>query len=90
MPFEKQEDPPEFRDDPPAFALEEVLLLRCGSADGEHFAGLKGFLAAIGRLGYSGAVVDRQVRRVCAGTDVVVNACISARKAVCQRDMKSG
>ena len=71
MPFEKQEDPPEFRDDPPAFALEEVLLLRCGSADGEHFAGLKGFLAAIGRLGYSGAVVDRQVRRVCAGTDVV-------------------
>ena len=71
MPFEKQEDPPEFRDDPPAFALEEVLLLQCGSADGEHFAGLKGFLAAIGRLGYSGAVVDRQVRRVCAGTDVV-------------------
>ena len=71
MPFEKQEDPPEFRDDPPAFALEEVLLLQCGSADGEHFAGLKGFLAAIGRLGYGGAVVDRQVRRVCAGTDVV-------------------
>ena len=71
MPFEKQEDHPEFRDDPPAFALEEVLLLQCGSADGEHFAGLKGFLAAIGRLGYSGAVVDRQVRRVCAGTDVV-------------------